>query len=86
MFLRALTGPAESSNAGRGSWMEVSINGQIYTVAPEQTLGVLLQELQLDQRHLAVAINGEIVRHSERTTRRLQTGDVIELIQAVGGG
>lgn len=66
--------------------MDVLVNGQTYEISPNQTLGRLLQELNLDQRHLAVAINGEIVRYSDRADRRLQMGDEIELVQAVGGG
>lgn len=66
--------------------MDVSVNGQTYAISSDQTLDGLLQDLNLDQRHVAVAINGEIVRRSERVGRRLQTGDEIELVQAVGGG
>ena len=66
--------------------MDVSVNGQTYKISSDQTLGSLLRDLNLDQRHLAVAINGEIVRRSDLAGRRLQTGDEIELVQAVGGG
>jgi len=81
-----LTDRYEGSTKVASLIMDVSVNGQTYDISPDQTLGHLLQDLKLDQRHLAVAINGAIVRRSELGSRCLQAGDEVELVQAVGGG
>lgn len=66
--------------------MDVTVNGQSYSISENKTLAALLEEMQLAHRHVAVAVNQEIVPRSELNATQLKSGDSIELVHAVGGG
>jgi sulfur carrier protein len=46
----------------------------------------MLQELDIEPRGAAVAVNGEIVRRAEWTDTSLVDGDVVEIVSAAAGG
>jgi len=46
----------------------------------------LLERLELTGRRLAIEVNEELVPRSRFATHRLQAGDRVEIIHAVGGG
>ena len=62
----------------------VMVNGEPRE-APD-TVGALLVAVNAPLEGVAVAVNGEVVPRGERATRRLQDGDRVEIIRAVGGG
>ena len=70
------------------STVDFEINGERFD--PEQdepiTVRSLLEKLDLTRRHVAVAINAQVVPRSRFDEVRVQAGDRVELIQAVGGG
>jgi sulfur carrier protein len=66
--------------------MNLTINGDIQTVAEELTLAALLQELTGTNRGSAAAVDGEVIPRSEWSTYRLQDGQVVEVLTAVQGG
>jgi sulfur carrier protein len=47
---------------------------------------VLLVELGIEVRGIAVAVNGEIVRKSLWEKTLLDRGDIVEIVTAVAGG
>ena len=65
--------------------MQVVINGKRSSLEHVRTLAELVAQLRLDGR-IAVEINAEIVPRSRFATQLLHEGDVIEVVQAVGGG
>jgi len=66
--------------------MEIQVNGAARSVADAATVAVLLDEMQLTGKRLAVERNGEIVPKSRHGDTRLAAGDRLEIVVAVGGG
>ena len=66
--------------------MEVRINGKPKEVPEGLSIVALLQELGLDTRYAAVALNGEVVRRADHSAVMVKEGDRIEVVHAVAGG
>ena len=66
--------------------MQVTINGEVRDLPPGLTLAGLLQHLELTQGLVAIERNREVVPRREHASVLLQPGDVLELVQFVGGG
>ena len=66
--------------------MEIVVNGEVREVADSLTIGDLIRDMELAGRRLAVEINLEIVPRSTHDQRRLQPGDKVEIVHAIGGG
>lgn len=66
--------------------MRIFLNGEEKTVSPALTVTQLLKELGLAERRVAVEINREIVPRSQHPEYRLQDGDRVEVVFAIGGG
>jgi sulfur carrier protein len=65
--------------------MEIELNGATRrTDSP--TVAALVDELGLAGKRIAVERNGEIVPRSRYAETRLQEGDRLEVVGAVGGG
>jgi sulfur carrier protein len=65
--------------------MQVVINGAPASLEQVHTVAELVQHLHLEGR-IAVEVNREIVPRSRFASRQIRDGDVIEVVQAVGGG
>jgi sulfur carrier protein len=66
--------------------MEIIVNGESQQVPDDMGVPQLLEMLDLTGRRLALEINHEIVPRSLFATQRLQPGDRVEIVQAIGGG
>jgi sulfur carrier protein len=66
--------------------VHLTVNGESRGVPVQCTLQGLLQLLDLEGRRVAVAVNRDVVPRSAFASRRLATGDRIEILEAVGGG
>ncbi|MFP4560205.1 MAG: sulfur carrier protein ThiS [Thiohalorhabdus sp.] len=66
--------------------MEIWVNGEARTVEEGSTLRVLVEELGLDPRGVAVEVNREVVPRSTHAEHVLQEGDRVEVVRAIGGG
>lgn len=66
--------------------MQIRLNGENRTVAEATTLAALIAELELEGKRIAVELNGEIAPRSRHETIRLNAGDRVEIVQAIGGG
>jgi sulfur carrier protein len=66
--------------------MQIQVNGALEVVPERSTLSELLERLRLSGKRLAVELNGEIVPRSAYGERPLQENDVLEIVQAIGGG
>jgi len=62
------------------------LNGQPATIDDECTIERLLEEQQLSQRRVAVEVNAHILPRGQHGSYRLQAGDRVEIVQALGGG
>ncbi len=67
--------------------MKISINGNIKQFDSENmTISALVVTLNLTGKRLAIEKNGEIVPRSQFAETKLQDGDKLEIVGAVGGG
>lgn len=67
--------------------MKISINGNIKQFDSENmTISALVVTLNLTGKRLAIEKNGEIVPRSQFAEAKLQDGDKLEIVGAVGGG
>ena len=66
--------------------MRLLINGETTELPAEFTARQLVEHLKLTGARIALEVNGEIVPRSTYPKRRLNDGDKIEIIHAVGGG
>lgn len=66
--------------------MNVTINGKQQILAAGTSIDGLIEKLGLQGRRLAVEVNLEIVPRSDYGRQLLVEGDVVEIVQAIGGG
>lgn len=66
--------------------IELTVNGEVRSVAAQATVAMLLDEMQLTGKRIAVERNGEIVPKSRHGATPLSAGDQLEIVVAVGGG
>jgi sulfur carrier protein len=68
------------------SIMNIIINNEPVTVAPDTNLAQLLEQLTLSNTRIAVERNMELVPRSLHASTTLHEGDRIEIVKAVSGG
>lgn len=66
--------------------MELIVNGQKETCAAVASVAELLHARGHDPKTVVVEHNGNIVPASAFAATRLREGDVVEIVQFVGGG
>jgi sulfur carrier protein len=66
--------------------LDLLVNGESRAVPAGCTVASLVELLGLAGRRVAVAINRDVVPRSAFESRRLASGDRIEILEAVGGG
>lgn len=75
--------PAARDNGG----MDIFLNGDPVSLPePAATIAALLATQGLSERRVAVEVNGEIVPRGRHGEHRLQAGDKVEIVHALGGG
>lgn len=66
--------------------ISLNINGELRMFPRALTCAELVTELDLEGRRIAIERNGDIVPRSQFDACRLQDGDRLEIVAAVGGG
>ena len=66
--------------------MKIVLNGDPKELAGPVTLQALLDELQIPFGRVACEVNLKIIKRAFYATTTIQEGDVVEIIQAIGGG
>jgi len=66
--------------------LDIRLNGQSHRISANLTLAQLLSELAVNPQKVAVAKNLEVIPRSLHDKTHLESGDEIEIFQAVGGG
>ncbi len=65
----------------------IRLNGEPASLpASIETIAALLVHLGIAQKRIAVELNQQIVPKSKHTDTILNEGDVVEVVQAIGGG
>ncbi|MGI9302089.1 MAG: sulfur carrier protein ThiS [Gammaproteobacteria bacterium] len=66
--------------------MQITLNGETRKIPDGTTATGLIEILELRGKRLAMEVNLEIVPRSAHAELRLNDGDRIEIVHAVGGG
>lgn len=66
--------------------MDVTINGEVRELPAELTVAALLSRLGLEPNRTVVELNREIVPRDRYGEAAVVAGDVLELVELVGGG
>jgi thiamine biosynthesis protein ThiS len=66
--------------------IRIRLNGEERAVPGGLTVAGLLEELGVDGRGVAVERNREVVHREARDEVPVEAGDVVEVVQFVGGG
>ena len=65
--------------------MKVLLNGSSYSVKNNCSVNSLIKNLDLNGKY-AIEINQNIIPRSQYSNKRINSGDKIEIVQAIGGG
>jgi len=65
--------------------MKVLLNGSSYSVKNNCSVDSLIKNLDLNGKY-AIEINQNIIPRSQYSNKRINNGDKIEIVQAIGGG
>jgi sulfur carrier protein len=66
--------------------IQLTVNGEDRQFDRELTVAQLLEAMELAGKRVALERNGEIVPRSRFPEQRLENGDRLEIVVAVGGG
>ena len=66
--------------------LELTINGEPRQFPDALTISGLIEQLGYAGKRIAIERNGEIVPKSQHGSTSLVSGDVLEIVVAVGGG
>jgi thiazole synthase len=66
--------------------MNITINGQTQAIADHATVAVIIAELGLTGKKIAVELNKEILPYDQFERQVLQDNDRLEIVHAIGGG
>ena len=66
--------------------MRIQLNGEAFELPDGETVAGLIERLDLAGRRVAVELNLDIVPRSAHAEHRLQPGDRVEVVHAIGGG
>ncbi len=66
--------------------MRLKINGETVEDVKATTVLELLRELGVQEGRVAVEVNLSVIRKPEFANFRLKDGDVVEIVNFVGGG
>ena len=66
--------------------VEILLNGEVTKVPGSTLLTILLEELHLDPKRIAVEYNRKLLKRENWGSTVLADGDRIEIVHFVGGG
>jgi len=66
--------------------MKIELNGENKEIRDGSTAAILIENLQLEGKRLAMEVNEEILPRSQFAEYKFQPGDKVEIVHAIGGG
>ena len=66
--------------------IKITLNGADKFIEPKTSIKILLEELELDEKKIAVEKNYEIIFPEEFGGNILSAGDRVEIVHFIGGG
>jgi sulfur carrier protein len=79
-------GLCEGSESIYNPWMKILLNGRDYEVPAGTTIAGLVKLREIKTPAYAVERNAQVVFRKEHDATRLNEGDKVEIVVAVGGG
>ncbi|MDO8614136.1 MAG: sulfur carrier protein ThiS [Dehalococcoidia bacterium] len=64
----------------------ITLNGKPHEIDRPQPVTELLAALSVNPKQVAVALNGEVIPRRDWAETRVNGGDTVEIVRAVGGG
>ena len=69
-----------------GRAFQITLNGEPRTIEGDARLTALVESLTLKRGRIAIEINGTVARKASWPEISLKAGDVVEIVNFVGGG
>lgn len=66
--------------------MTVTLNGEEKEIADSSSISGLIKELDLNEGHIVVELNGKIIDKNAYSETLINPGDKVEMLAFVGGG
>ena len=66
--------------------MQILLNGAATELPRDLTARELVERLELAGKRIAMEVNGEILPRSGYAAHKINEGDKIEIVHAIGGG
>ncbi|EMZ37536.1 sulfur carrier protein ThiS [Helicobacter bilis] len=66
--------------------MQISINGEHQNIADNITITQLLEQLEVEDKIIAISLNANVVKKDAWTQVHLKEHDKLELLQFMSGG
>ena len=66
--------------------MKILLNGDPFEVAGPRTIAMLLSDLEIDSRRVAIEHNLVVLKRVAFDTTEVREGDQVEIVNFVGGG
>ena len=66
--------------------MRILLNGDPFELESPRTIAVLLADLAIDSRRVAVEHNLAVLKRTAYDTTEVRDGDQVEIVNFVGGG
>ena len=65
---------------------KIQLNGKKITINKNMTISNVLVKYKLDNKKVAIELNGEILPKNKYNKKKLQENDKIEIVHFIGGG
>ena len=66
--------------------IRISLNGNTRDVREGTTILKLLKELEVEEFKIIVQVSGQIIANNKYHLKELKDGDIVEIINFIGGG
>jgi sulfur carrier protein len=70
----------------QNSLIKIFVNGTLTEVPLNLNIYKLLDQLDVQKKHIAIEINENIIFKTDWESTKLEEGDKIEIVKAIGGG
>lgn len=70
----------------QNSLIKIFVNGALTEIPLNLNIYKLLEQLDVQKKHIAIEINENIIFKTDWESTKLEEGDKIEIVKAIGGG
>ena len=66
--------------------IEIKINGKKISTTDKEKLSIILQDLKIPIKKVAIEVNREIINKKKLNSIKVKENDVVEIVHFIGGG